>query len=108
VTAQVCAIEVRSKAVMLTALDVDPAMLDQHEQRFVAGIFKSCHAALLPASKRHYQDHPGWSRWSYGCDDFACAQLIWTDRDGRFPWQHGYATEFIEAQPDLTDGAWSG
>jgi hypothetical protein len=41
-------------------------------------------------------------------DDFDCVQLIWTDRDGRFPWQQGYATEFIEAQPDLTDDAWSG
>jgi uncharacterized protein DUF4262 len=163
---------------MLTALDVDPAKLDQHEQKFVAqirehgwfgtavfgdeegpgfsyttgfwlklnfpeiitfalkretahdtfwhiyrtleqgerfaigvpidSIFENSHAALLPVSKRYYKDHLGWSRWFYCGDDFDCVQLIWTDRDGRFPWQHGYATEFVEAQPDLTDNAWSG
>jgi len=36
----------------------------------------------------------------------ACNWLA--DRDGYFPWQQGYAAEFIQAQPDLTDGNWSG
>jgi hypothetical protein len=35
------------ESALFTTLDVDPAKLDQHEQKFVAGIFKSCHPALL-------------------------------------------------------------
>ena len=74
----------------------------------IDSIFENGHAALLPVSKRYYKDHLGWSRWFYCGDDFDYVQLIWMDRDGRFPWQHGYATEFVEAQPDLTDSTWSG
>ena len=74
----------------------------------IAGIFENSDAALLPVSKRHYKDHLGWSRWFYCGDDFACVQLVWTDRDGYFPWQRGYAAEFASAQPDLTVGNWSG
>jgi len=86
--------------------------LEQGE-RFAIGapidsIFESSHAALLPVSKRHYKDHLGWGRWFYRGDDFNCVQLVWTDRGGFFPWQRGYATEFIAAQPDLTNGTWSG
>jgi len=86
--------------------------LEQGE-RFAIGqpvdsIFQNSEAALLPVSKQHYRDHLGWSRWFYRGDDFACVQLIWTDRAGCFPWQQGYAAEFANAQPDLTDGTWSG
>jgi hypothetical protein len=74
----------------------------------IESIFESGEAALLPVSESRFKDHLGWSRWFYGGDDFRCVQLVWTDPNGFFPWQTGFSAEFIEAQPDLTDGKWSG
>ncbi|HZO44722.1 MAG TPA: DUF4262 domain-containing protein [Xanthobacteraceae bacterium] len=74
----------------------------------IESIFESGGAALLPVSESRFKDHLGWSRWFYGGDAFRCVQLFWTDPNGFFPWQAGYSAEFIEAQPDLTEGKWSG
>jgi len=74
----------------------------------IESIFENCKAGLLPVSKRQFKDHLGWSRWFYGGDAFRCVQLVWADPNGFLPWQTGYSPEFIEAQPDLTEGSWSG
>jgi hypothetical protein len=74
----------------------------------IESIFENGEAALLPMSERQYKDHLGRSRWFYGGDAFRCVQLVWADPNGFFPWQTGYSAEFIEAQPDLTEGKWSG
>jgi len=71
-------------------------------------IFENVKAALLPVSERQFKDHLGWSLWFYRGSAFPCVQLVWTDPKGFFPWQAGYSADFIAAQPDLTDGSWSG
>jgi hypothetical protein len=71
-------------------------------------IFANLPACLLPVSKRHYREYLGWNRWFYGGDSFPCLQLVWTDREGNFPWQPGFSSEFEGLQPDLTDGDWAG
>lgn len=64
---------------------------------------------LLPVSVDHYRDYLGWNRWFYGGDHFTCLQLVWTDREGLFPWQAGFdAGRFGARQPDLTAGNWAG
>jgi hypothetical protein len=63
---------------------------------------------LLPVSSQQYRTHLGWSRWFYGNDDFQCLQLVWPDRDGLFPWSIGAPDGLRGAQPDLTEGNWSG
>ena len=74
----------------------------------IESIFESGEAALLPVPERQFRDHLGWNRWFYGGDAFRCVQLIWTDPNGFFPWQAGYSADLIDAQPDLTEGKWSG
>jgi uncharacterized protein DUF4262 len=71
-------------------------------------IFSNSAGVLLPVSSRQYRAHLGWSRWFYGNDDFQCLQLVWADRDGLFPWSVGASDGLRAAQPDLTDGNWSG
>lgn len=71
-------------------------------------IFENSGAVFLPVAERHFKEHLGWSRWFYRGNAFQCVQLVWTDREGHFPWQAGYSAEFLDAQPDLTEGAWSG
>jgi hypothetical protein len=48
----------------------------------------------------------GWSRWFYGGDAFPCLQIVWSDRDGRFPWQSGFDPALAGLQPDLTENGW--
>jgi len=74
----------------------------------VENVFEQLKAAFLPVSQQRFKDHLGWSRWFYGGDGFECVQLVWPDRDEKFPWQPGYSVSLAKAQPDLTEGGWSG
>ncbi len=69
-------------------------------------IFANLPAILLPVSIEHYQEHLGWNQWFYGDNYFPCVQLVWADREGVFPWQHGFSEEFSGDQVDLSDGGW--
>ena len=71
-------------------------------------IFANLPACLLPVSKKHFREYLGWSRWFYGGDSFACLQLVWSDRQGNFPWHQDFSSEFDGLQPDLSDGQWAG
>jgi hypothetical protein len=71
-------------------------------------IFNNLPACLLPVSKSQHREYLGWARWFYGGDSFPCLELVWTDRQGRFPWQPRFSAEFEGLQPDLTDGHWGG
>lgn len=64
-------------------------------------------AYLFPVAKKHYANYLGWSRWFYGGDDFPCLHVVWPDRDGVFPWEHGFDAEFRADQPDLTELGWA-
>ena len=72
----------------------------------ISGVFGHHEAVLLPVSIAAYEEHLGWSRWFYQGSDFPCLQLIWPDREGRFPWDAGFDPEFAEKQPDLTEEGW--
>lgn len=69
-------------------------------------IFENLPAYLFPMAKRHYREHLGWSRWFYGGDEFPCLQLVWPDRDSRFPRESGFNEAFRPDQPDLTEKGW--
>lgn len=70
-------------------------------------VFANLPAYLFPVAKRHYREHLGWNRWFYAGDDFPCLQLVWSDRDGVFPWEAGFDETFRQDQPDLTESGWS-
>ena len=71
------------------------------------GILSKLDVALLPVDKRHYTEHLGWSRWFYGGDDFPSVQLVWPDRQNRFPWEGAFDGDYARAQPNLTDDSWA-
>ncbi|MDQ0465098.1 hypothetical protein QO010_002882 [Caulobacter ginsengisoli] len=68
-------------------------------------VFANAEAVLLPVSTDHYREYLGWNRWFYNGDDFPCLQLIWSDREGRFPWSPDAQAG---PQPDLSTGNWGG
>jgi hypothetical protein len=69
-------------------------------------VFSDLDAVLLPVARRHYEEHLGWSRWFYGDDAFPCLQIYWADRQNRMPWEAGFADEFKNQQPDLSEEGW--
>ena len=70
-------------------------------------VFANLPAYAFLVARKHYRDLLGWSRWFYGGDDFACLQIAWPDRAGKFPWEPDFDTEFCEDQPDLTERGWA-
>jgi hypothetical protein len=69
-------------------------------------VFANLPAYVFRVARKHYRDLLGWSRWFYRGDDFPCLQVVWPDRDGKFPWQPGFNVEFKNDQPDLTERGW--
>lgn len=58
-----------------------------------------CIFKLVP--REHYREHVGYARWFYKGDEFPLIQLVWPDRDRRFPWQDGVEDGFRRCQPVL-------
>ena len=69
-------------------------------------LFENSQSLLLQVNKGEYPEFLGWNRWFYGNDSFKCLQLVWPDREGRFPWDPGASAEFVRDQPDLTKRNW--
>ena len=63
---------------------------------------------FLNMDKTHYEEHLGYSRWFYLGNGFEALIMYWPDKNGKFPWQEGVASEMAHLQPDLTGGDWAG
>ena len=70
-------------------------------------VFANLPAYVFPVAKNYFREYLGWNRWLYGGDDFPCVQIVWSDRDGVFPWEAGFDPTFAHDQPDLTASGWS-
>jgi hypothetical protein len=56
-----------------------------------------------PVPRRHYEAYLGYARWYYDGDDFPTLQLIWPDREHRYPWVAPAEGWIRKAQPVLAD-----
>ncbi|WP_230293912.1 DUF4262 domain-containing protein [Croceicoccus sp. Ery5] len=74
--------------------------------RRTEAVFGNAPAYAFRIAKEHYRDLLGWSRWFYGGDVFPCLQIVWPDREGRFPWEEDFADEFAGLQKDMTESGW--
>jgi hypothetical protein len=50
-----------------------------------------------------YQGHLGWANWLYSGEDYPVLQMVYPDRERRWPWDDGVAAGFLEQQPVLAD-----
>ena len=73
----------------------------------VPDVFANVDAFLVPVGKEAYPYFLGWSTWFYGGDEFPCVQLVWPDKEGRFPWQDGIEESFKRLQPDISAAGWT-
>jgi hypothetical protein len=60
-----------------------------------------CTFRLVPPA--HYREHLGWASWFNESPEFPTFQLVYPDREGRWPWQDGVSEGFRRNQPVLAD-----
>jgi hypothetical protein len=77
-------------------------------QPFAAGqnydnILEGYDCTFRPVSRKHYEAYLGSARWYYEGDGFPVLQLIWPDREHRYPWAAPADAWIREAQPVLAD-----
>jgi len=56
---------------------------------------------FLGVPKQRHDDVLGAAVWAYDGADFPAVQLVWPDKQGRWPWEPGVREGFAEAQPVL-------
>jgi hypothetical protein len=64
-------------------------------------IFKKNRAAFLKVDPENMDDYFGVAIRYFSSNDFPALQLIWTDRNDKFPWEQGFEEEFVYKQPLL-------
>lgn len=80
------------------AADDGRKFLDQHRHE---GLLVGYAVRFVAVPAHAYARHLGLARWAYEGDDFPCVQLVWPDKQGRWPWESGVRDGFRESQPVL-------
>lgn len=68
-------------------------------------IFKDSRAEFLTVDERSIDDYFAVALNHYGISKFPALQLVWTDRNDKFPWEEGFEEQFIHQQPLLDRNA---
>lgn len=68
-------------------------------------IFKDSKAIFLKVDNRNIEDYFGVALEYYKETKFNAIQLIWTDRNDKFPWEENFEEEFDYIQPFLDRNA---
>ncbi len=65
------------------------------------GVLVGYPVRFVAVPKQRYDDYLGSAVWAYEGDEFPCVQLVWPDKQGRWPWESGVRAGFAESQPVL-------
>jgi len=68
-------------------------------------IFQGANAEFVKVDKRSIHDYFGTAIDFYNSYKFPALQLIWTDRNNKFPWEQDFEEEFTYRQPLLDRNA---
>ncbi len=67
--------------------------------------FENNSTRFLEVDERNISDYFGYAIWFNGLEKFPSLQLVWTDRNNKFPWDNNYEKEFKFKQPLLDRNA---
>jgi len=67
--------------------------------------FENVTAQFVHVDGNNLRDYFGYAIWFYGTTDFQALQLVWNDRDNKYPWEKDFEKEFIYRQPLLDRNA---
>ncbi|WP_433830577.1 DUF4262 domain-containing protein [Flavobacterium anhuiense] len=66
-----------------------------------SNIFEESRAEFLDVHPDNISDYFGSAINFYNSQDFPALQLVWTDRNDKFPWEENFEEEFLYKQPLL-------
>lgn len=98
------------KTDLMHAIINDVADLIKNGKKITSGleydnIFKDSRVQFLDVDKRNLGDYFGVAIDYYNSKDFPALQLIWTDKNDKFPWEYGFQEDFKYFQPLLDRNA---
>jgi hypothetical protein len=64
-------------------------------------IFEDSRVEFLKVDPRNINDYFNTAIKLYKTDDFPALQLVWTDRNDKFPWEENFEEKFLHEQPLL-------
>jgi hypothetical protein len=67
--------------------------------------FESGYSQIIQVDRRNIKDYFGYAIWFNQTSDFPALQVVWTDRNNKYPWDKDYEEEFIFRQPLLDRNA---
>lgn len=73
--------------------------------KIYTNIFEDSRATFLDVDQRNISDYFGAALNYYQNEEFTALQLIWTDRNDKFPWEESFEEEFLFKQPLLDRNA---
>ncbi|MEO6596618.1 MAG: DUF4262 domain-containing protein [Planctomycetota bacterium] len=90
------------------AHDLLNALADEADEgkRFLAnsrheGLLQNYQVRFLEVPKAAYAEYMGAASWAYEGHDFSAVQLVWPDKQGRWPWDAAARQAFRDSQPVL-------
>ncbi|HEX5054222.1 MAG TPA: DUF4262 domain-containing protein [Planctomycetota bacterium] len=90
------------------AHDLLNAVADEADEgrRFLAdsrheGLLENYSVRFLAVPRSAYADHFGAASWAYEGEEFPAVQLVWPDKQGRWPWDAEAREAFRCGQPVL-------
>ncbi len=68
-------------------------------------LFEGLEVVFLSVERKYYGPYLGYANWFYQHlpQPFPVLQLVWPDKQGRFPWEKEFSPELHTRQPLLTD-----
>jgi hypothetical protein len=67
-----------------------------------SGFLEGFEIQFVPVDRTYYPDYLGYAGWFYDMSfDFESLQLVWTDKQNKFPWESGFNPEWKFKQPLL-------
>lgn len=74
-------------------------------QKQYSEFFENGHACFIPVRDSNFSDYFNYAIELNGTNVFPAYELIWTDRNLKFPWEEGFELEFKFKQPLLDRNA---
>ena len=64
-------------------------------------LIQSYPVTFIKVNKEYYKEFLGYDRWFYRSDKFDVLQMIWTDKNSKFPWDKDFDQKFNNYQKIL-------
>ena len=62
------------------------------------GFLEGYPVQFLEVKRENYSEYFGYGSWFYDWQDFPVLQLVWPDKESKFPWEEGFTKDWKSLQ----------